>query len=167
MLEPSPHWTDDAWFADQDDRTLIANDGWLALREGETTGRIVGGNLCTLNLLQGTAYMPSLDRALLFLEDDYLTSPVELARNLTSLLQVEGAEDIAGLAIGRFQRASGISTETLEAIVARQPALAGKPVLAGLDFGHTSPMITFPVGGEASMRVGSGAGGSSLVLTRH
>lgn len=167
VLEPSSQWTDDAWFVDQDDRTPIANDGWLALREGEATGRIIGGNLCTLNLLQGTPYMPSLEGALLFLEDDYLTNPVEFARNLTSLLQVGGAESVTGLAIGRFQRASGMSAEILEAIVARQPALAGKPVLAGLDFGHTSPMITFPIGGEASMRVGSGADESSLVLTRH
>lgn len=167
VLEPSQHWTDDLWFADQDDRTPIVNDGWLALREGEAAGRVVGGNLCTLNLLQGTPYKPSLDGALLFVEDAAPIDSVEFARNLTSLLQVEDADGIAGLAIGRFQRASRISAATLDAIVARQPALAGKPVLAGLDFGHTSPMVTFPIGGEASLRVGSGAGESSLVLTRH
>lgn len=166
-LVPSQHWTDDAWFADQEDRHPIPNDGWHSLQEGEATGRIVGGNLCTLNLLQGTPYMPALDGALLFVEDDYLTNPVEFARNLTSLLQVEGAGDVVGLAIGRFQRASGITNELLAEIVARQPALAGKPVLAGLDFGHTSPMITFPVGGEASMRATASQRDSSLVLTTH
>jgi muramoyltetrapeptide carboxypeptidase LdcA involved in peptidoglycan recycling len=45
----------------QDDRTVYLNEGWWALRPGQATGRIIGGNLGTLNLLQGTGYMPSLD----------------------------------------------------------------------------------------------------------
>jgi len=154
-LEPSAEWTDDLWFADQDHREVVTNAGWTALREGTATGRIVGGNLCTLNLLQGTPSMPSLDGALLFLEDDYLTNPVEFARNLTSLLQLPDAPGVTGLVIGRFQRASAVTTELLDEIVSRQPALVGKPVLAGVDFGHTSPLITFPVGGRATLRVGS------------
>lgn len=69
--------------------------------------------------------------------------------------------------IGRFQRASGISRELLEAIIARQPGLVGKPVLAGVDFGHTSPMITFPIGGEATLRVAATTDGTSLTIARH
>jgi len=30
------------------------------------------------------------------------------------------------------------------------------PVLANVDFGHTSPMITFPIGGEAELVVSKG-----------
>ena len=52
----------------------------------------------------------------------------------------------------------------LAQIVDRQPALAGLPVLANVDFGHTNPMATLPVGGEASLTVGAA---SHLVLTRH
>ena len=55
----------DLWFLDQDDRTVCPNGGWWALRPGRATGRILGGNLGTLNLLQGTGYVPSLDGALL------------------------------------------------------------------------------------------------------
>jgi len=162
-LTPSETWTDDPWFADQDRREVISNPGWAPLRDGTASGRIVGGNLCTLNLLQGTGYMPSLDGAVLFLEDDYLTNPVEFARDLTSLLQLPDADGVAGVVIGRFQRASGMTPEHLDEIVSRQPALLGKPVLAGVDFGHTNPMITFPVGGRARIRVSQS--GSAVTIT--
>jgi muramoyltetrapeptide carboxypeptidase LdcA involved in peptidoglycan recycling len=63
----------------------------VALRPGQAGGRIIGGNLCTLNLLQGTEYMPSLDGALLMVEDDEVSDAVTFARNLTSLLQLPDA----------------------------------------------------------------------------
>lgn len=168
-VEPSTAWTDDAWFADQDTRTPVPNAGWRSLRPGRTSGRIVGGNLCTLNLLQGTANMPSLDGALLFIEDDFESNTVAFARNLTSLLQQPDADGVTGLVLGRFQEASAVSWEELDEIVARQPALAGKPVLAGVDFGHTSPLLTFPVGGTADLAVGPDDDGkaASLTITRH
>jgi muramoyltetrapeptide carboxypeptidase LdcA involved in peptidoglycan recycling len=115
---------------------------------------VVGGNLCTLNLLQGTPFMPSLDGALLMIEDDFETNPAEFARDLTSLLQVAGAEQIVGLVVGRFQRASEVSRTVLAQIVDRQPALRGRPVLANVDFGHTMPLATLPIGGRATVRVG-------------
>lgn len=164
-VEPATAWTDDAWFADQDTRTPVPNAGWRSLRPGQTSGRIVGGNLCTLNLLQGTANLPSLDGALLFLEDDFESNTVAFARDLTSLLQQPGADGVTGLVLGRFQEASAVTWEALDEIVARQPALAGKPVLAGVDFGHTSPLLTFPVGGTADLAVGPDD--ASLTITRH
>jgi muramoyltetrapeptide carboxypeptidase LdcA involved in peptidoglycan recycling len=42
--------------------------------------------------------------------------------------------------------------------------LAGLPVLANADFGHTSPIFTFPIGGEAEIAVGDS---SALRITRH
>ena len=164
-VEPSQAWTDDLWFLDQDARTPVPNEGWSPLRPGRASGRIVGGNLCTLNLLQGTANMPSLDGALLFLEDDFESDAAHVARNLTSLLQQPDADGVTGLVVGRFQDSSAVTREALDEIVARQPALRGKPVLAGVDFGHTSPLLTFPVGGTAELAVGDDA--TTLTITRH
>lgn len=166
VVEPAPAWTDDLWFADQDARTPVPNEGWWPLRAGEAAGRVVGGNLGTLALLQGTPYMPSLDGALLFLEDDYESDAGHVARHLTSLLQQPDAGGVTGLVVGRFQRASGITRAALDEIVARQPALAGKPVLAGVDLGHTNPLLTVPVGGTAEV-VADPDGGSRLTITRH
>ncbi len=87
-LRPAESWSDDAWYLDQDDRHPQPNDGWWVLQPGgPVRGRIVGGNLCTLNLLQGTPFMPSLEGTVLFVEDDEESKPHHVARNLHSLLQ--------------------------------------------------------------------------------
>ena len=163
-LRPAPTWTDDAWFLDQDDRRVRPNDGWWPLRPGTARGRIVGGNLCTLNLLQGTGYLPSLEGAVLMVEDDAASDPVTFARDLTSLLQLPDATGVRGLVVGRFQERSGMTRDLLRQIVARQPRLDRVPVLANADFGHTSPLATLPIGGEVSVTVGER---SALTLTRH
>ena len=155
-VEPAKEWTDDLWFVNQDDRHPETNPGWQQLSEGTAKGRIVGTNLCTLNLLQGTPYMPSLDGALLVLEDAAGVHAREFARNLTSLLQMPDAAGVRGLVIGRFQRQSAMTGALLSEIIARQPALAGKPVVAGADIGHTMPLATLPIGGQAELTVGGG-----------
>jgi muramoyltetrapeptide carboxypeptidase LdcA involved in peptidoglycan recycling len=43
----------------------------------------------------------------------------------------------------------------LAQIIARQDRLADVPVLANADFGHTSPIATFPIGGQAALTVGA------------
>jgi muramoyltetrapeptide carboxypeptidase len=153
-LHPAEAWTDDLWFLDQDNRTVHPGQGWWPLRPGRATGRIVGGNLCTLNLLQGTRYMPALDGALLLVEDDAASDVHDFARDLTSLLQLPDAAGVQGLVIGRFQEASGVTRPLLEQIIARQDHLTGLPVLANTDFGHTSPLATFPIGGRADLVAG-------------
>lgn len=168
-VDPAQGWTDDAWFLDQDDRTVHPGEGWWPLQPGVAAGRIVGTNLCTLNLLQGGAFMPSLDGALLVLEDDEESAPETFARDLTSLLQLPDAGGVVGLVIGRFQRASRMTRERLAAIVTGQPALTGKPVLAGVDVGHTSPMASVPVGGRGQVDVpepGESRRGSFTVRVR-
>ena len=163
-LQPADAWTDDLWFADQDHRILEPNDGWWALHSGQCAGRLVGGNLCTLNLLQGTPYWPSLAGAVLAVEDDFQTDPATFARDLTSLLQQPDAAGIRGLLVGRFQRTSGLTRDLLEQILARQERVAGVPVLANLDFGHTSPLATLPVGGQVELTVSES---SRLRIIKH
>ncbi|MGW0802440.1 S66 family peptidase [Nonomuraea sp. NPDC002799] len=164
-LAPSAYWSDDLWFLDQDERELLPNEGWWPIRPGAAEGHIVGGNLCTLNLLQGTPCMPSLDGAILIVEDDLESHPATFARDLTSLLQLPDAPGVRGLAIGRFQHASRMTRPLLEQIVDAQPALAGVPVLANIDVGHTYPLATFPIGGQGGLTVtGTQA---SLTLLRH
>lgn len=43
---------------------------YTVIQQGVCEGTIIGGNLCTLNLLQGTQFMPQADSIVLFLEDD-------------------------------------------------------------------------------------------------
>lgn len=156
QLRPGP-WEHSARWNDPDDgarHALSRNPGPFVLRRGRAEGTVVGGNLCTLNLLQGTPFMPRLDGAMLWLEDDALAgkwTAQEFDRNLESLLQQPGGDGIRGLVIGRFQRASNMTRRKLEDIVRTKSALRGVPVVAGMDFGHTSPQGTVPIGGTAGL----------------
>lgn len=165
QLAPAESWTDDLWFLDQENREVWPGDGWWPLQPGHAHGRVVGGNLSTLNLLQGKSYFPSLANAVLFIEDDSESQPPTFARELTSLLQLPGAAGLRGLVIGRFQRDSNMTRALLEQIIAGRPGLSGLPVLANVDIGHTNPIATIPLGGEAA--ISAGPGDLSVLLTRH
>jgi muramoyltetrapeptide carboxypeptidase len=150
-LAPAAEWSDDGWYRNQDDRTFIRNEGWWVLQEGSGSGRLVGGNLCTFNLLQGTPYMPSLADSVLVVEDDFESHPYAFDRDLTSLLQQPDADRIQAVVIGRFQRASNMTRSLLEQIVASKGELKGIPVIANVDIGHTFPFATVPIGGQAQV----------------
>jgi muramoyltetrapeptide carboxypeptidase len=166
-LRPSEQWSDDEWYLDQQDRRLERNEGWWLLANGRASGRLVGGNLCTLNLLQRAQYMPPLEGAVLFLEDDCESKPHHFDRHLTSLLQQPDAEGVRGLLIGRFQRQSRMTRELLEQIVRTKSRLDGLPVIANLDFGHTDPVITLPVGGEVEIDADPKSGQAMIRVGRH
>jgi len=55
--------------------------------------------------------------------------------------------------------------ELLTQIVATKPGLAGLPVIANVDFGHTTPILTFPVGGTVELRAVNSA--PRLTITSH
>jgi muramoyltetrapeptide carboxypeptidase LdcA involved in peptidoglycan recycling len=116
----------------------------------------LGGNLCTLNLLQGTEYMPSLVDSILMLEDDYESKPLTFDRDLQSLLHQSGFNGVKGLIIGRFQRESHMTIEKLEQIIRTKRELLNIPVIINADFGHTTPHITFPIGGKGKLTAENG-----------
>lgn len=145
-LEPSSEWTDDLWFMDQENRTPIHNDGPIVVNQGAADGVLVGGNISSLALLFGTEYMPDLADKILCLEDDEDTDYKQFDRLFESLLQQPGADSIRGILLGRFQKRSEITNEQIKRMFAIRPRLKDIPVVANLDFGHTSPLATLPVG---------------------
>ncbi|MFE0505166.1 S66 family peptidase [Peribacillus butanolivorans] len=155
-LEPSETWSDDSWHLEQEDRTFHTNSGYMVIQEGEATGTIIGGNLCTINLLQGTEYMPSLKDSILFIEDDEESHPFSFDRDLQSLLQLPDASGIKGIVIGRFQKESGMTDYALQEIIATKKEINGIPVIANANFGHVHPFVTVPVGAKAVMNVKNG-----------
>lgn len=164
VVGPSATWSDDAWYLDQQDRVIESNDGFWLMHEGAAEGTLVGGNLCTFNLLHGTEYMPDLAGTIVFIEDDFESMPHTFDRDLTSLTQQAGFDGVRALLIGRFQRASGMKRSTLDAIIKANHRLAGLPILANMDFGHTDPLLTLPVGGVASLEATSE---SSRLIVAH
>lgn len=146
-IMPSEEWSDDLWYLDQNKREFIKNEGPYIINKGEAEGIIVGGNLCTLNLLQGTEFMPSLKDAILFLEDDEETDAVHFDRDFQALIHLPDFQYVKGVAIGRFQKKSGMNKEKITKIIKNKRELANIQVIASVDFGHTQSMITFPIGG--------------------
>ena len=150
-IKPSESWSDDKWYKDQEKRNIIPNEGWLAINEGSTEGTIIGANLCTLNLLQGTEYMPSFNGSILFLEDDETSKSFDFDRNLQSLIHLPDFSEVKGIVIGRFQKGSEMTDGLLAQIVKTKKELNSIPVIANVDFGHSDPKITFPIGGTCKL----------------
>jgi muramoyltetrapeptide carboxypeptidase len=164
-ITPSEQWSDDRWFVNQVEREFIDNPGYLVINQGRAQGKILGGNLCTFNLLQGTAYFPAFDQdVVLFIEDDYDSQPVDFDRDLQSLIHQPGFEYIRGIVIGRFQKKSQMTNDLLYQIIRSKKKLQDMPVLANADFGHTTPMFTFPIGGTVAIASGSD---SSITFLEH
>ncbi len=54
-----------------------------------------------------------------------------------------------GVVIGRFQKAANMTEDLLIKIIKTKKELNNIPVIAGIDFGHTDPKMTLPIGGKA------------------
>jgi len=148
-VKPSTVFSDDPWFLDQENRNFEKHPEIKAIHSGVAEGKIIGGNLCTLNLLQGTDYMPSLENSILFVEDDDMSDPQTLDRDLQSLIHQKGFSGVKAIVFGMFQKKTGLTENLLTQIVESKEKLKDLVIVSNFDFGHTTPRITFPVGGTA------------------
>lgn len=154
QIMDSNEWSNDSWMKNQQDREFIKNDGMKIISSGEASGKIIGGNLCTLNLLQGTEYMPNLDNTILFIEDDGETGKYfnkEFDRNLQSLLHCAKGKKINGIIIGRAEKDSNMNFQKWKEIIETKEVLKNIPIIIDANFGHTTPIFTFPIGGNAKV----------------
>ncbi len=161
----SKEWSDDQWHKDQENRKFLRNEGYKIINSGSAEGTIIGGNLNTFNLLQGTEYIPSLENSILFLEDDKSTTPAIFARDLQSTIHQPGFEGVKGIIIGRFKINTQITDALLRKIIKTKKKLDNIPVISNVDFGHTTPMATFPIGGTA--KISADENGVSITIRDH
>lgn len=70
---------------------------------------------------------------------------------MQSLLHQPNFDKVKGIIIGKFQVDMKITKEQLYKIIKTKPILNTIPVIAEVNFGHTTPQITFPIGGEAEI----------------
>lgn len=153
-VESSQEYSSDVWYQVQDARTFQLNSGMAAIQPGCAAGTIIGGNLCTLNLLLGTKYLPSLRDTILFLEDTCNLNSnyfLEFDRQLEALTQQPDFSGVRGIVLGRAEDAAGMTEELWRLMILSKPALAGIPVIMQANIGHTTPIFTFPIGGRCAM----------------
>ncbi|NOU88680.1 LD-carboxypeptidase [Paenibacillus sp. LMG 31460] len=141
---------------------------YYTIQEGSFEGEIVGGNLCTLNLLQGTEFMPDLKNKILFLEDDNIVGDYftfEFERNLQSIIQTAGFDGVKGIVLGRFEDSCKMDIHTIKRMVSTKKQLKNIPVVSNVDFGHLLPFATIPIGGV--VRIEANATIVSLEVVEH
>ncbi len=136
-----------------DHKSLEYQEQCNVINPGNAEGVIIGGNLCSLNLLQGTEFMPRLENSVIFLEDDFISEYDwwEFCRNLQSLINLPDFHLVKGLIIGKFDPKSNLPLKRIREIIKSKPALSNIPVLSGVNFGHIPQMLTFPIGGKAKI----------------
>ena len=128
-------------------RRMDPHPGPWVVQPGHGTGACIACNLGTLLALAGTQWWPNLDGALLCIEDDEVESPATIEQMLTQLRQIGVFDAVQGLAVGRFHPAVGLSDRALLGpLLLRNVARRDIPIIADLDFGHTDPMVTLPLG---------------------
>lgn len=147
-LSSSEVYTSDAWYDPTQARHPLPTS-WKIYNHGTASGPSLGGNLNTLMLVTGTSAQVKLTSPIAFLENAEGEDFYDWDRELAHFLQVY--PDIAGLVIGRFPKEEGMTEEILWFILDKYPLLQHIPVIYDVDFGHTQPIFTFPLGGEIQL----------------
>lgn len=149
---PTPEfWTEEFidWSAQDRSKAGRANH-LITLQGGRAQGRIIGGNLNTMQGIWGTRYMPEIRQGdILFIEDS-LKDAADIERSF-SLLKLSGVFDrIGGLVLGKHEKFDDLGTGRMpHEILAEVMGAVDFPVLAQFDCCHTHPMLTLPIGAEA------------------
>src|SRR5262245_4161338 len=126
---------------------------------GKARGAIAGGNLTLVSTTMGTPWEIDAKAKILFLEDTG-EAPYRVDRMLTQLKLAGKLDECAGIVWGTCTEctASKSSYEvnlSISDILEEILGPLGKPVLAGLVFGHTREKATIPMGVEAELDAGA------------
>ncbi|HBY02760.1 MAG TPA: hypothetical protein DEG92_09535 [Rikenellaceae bacterium] len=160
-ITDSPEYADDYYFLkkfpDNKTRTIKKTCGRKVFRHGKASGQIIAANLQTLMVLAGTKYFPELKNKVLFIEEAEEENTEMVHRYLTHLSQVVDINKLKAVCIGRMCEQSGFKgDDSLEMILEDVFGNTNIPVIYDLDFGHSDPMFTIPIGGQAEIDTQSG-----------
>ncbi|PEX96620.1 LD-carboxypeptidase [Bacillus cereus] len=146
-------WSDEFinWEEKTNEKELRPNN-WISVIGGKATGRIIGGNLNTIQGIFGSPYMPHIQEGdILFIEDS--SKDASTIERSFSLLKINGVFDkVSGIILGKHEQFDDCGTnrkpyEILLEVLQDQKI----PFLADFDCCHTHPMITLPLGIQVKM----------------
>ena len=119
----------------------------VTVHSGRSRGRLIGGNLNTMQGIWNTEYMPTIQQGDILLIEDSLKEAATIERSF-ALLKCSGVFDrIGGLILGKHEKFNDLETgrkpyEILKEVMGE----VSFPVLAEFDCCHTHPMLTMPIG---------------------
>jgi muramoyltetrapeptide carboxypeptidase len=138
---------------------ISANKQLLKIEIGETTGRLIGGNLSVFSSLLGTGYLPELKNKILFLEE-IDEPPYKIDRMLNQLKLNKSFKQLNGIILGSFsdcvEKDKSKKTLTLEEVWKDYFEPIKIPVIHSFPHGHIKDMVTFPLGIKVKMNVKKG-----------
>jgi len=130
--------------------------GGQTLVPGVVEGPFVGGNLSVFTRLLGTPYLPTLEGALLLLED-VGERPYRLDRMWQHLALAGVFQKVCGLVLGDFtlceEKDAGYSSLEVLQTLAQE---TGLPCASGFQVGHGEVNFTVPLGVRARLDAGQG-----------
>lgn len=146
---PLPNvWTDEFinW-SEQDRGKEQRQNEWICVNPGKCKGRLIGGNLNTMEGFFGTEYMPEIKEGDILLIEDSLKDAATIERSF-SLMKLTGVFDkVSGIILGKHELFddNGTGRKPYE-ILLEVLGDTKIPFLAEFDCCHTHPMFTMPIG---------------------
>lgn len=155
VIEPSTWWTEEFldWAEKADlerPRARNSSAGWHWLRGGVAEGVLIGGCLESLEHLRGTGFWPEWQDAILFFETSEEAPPPERVDALLMDYENMGVlRRLKGLMVGRPMRYNDEEKGQLREVVLERTSGCTFPIVTDMDFGHTAPQFTVPIGCRA------------------
>lgn len=151
-VQPSADWTEEFldWGTRKDQerpRRLAVSDGWTWLKAGQAEGKLIGGCIESLQHLRGTPYWPDWEGAILFFEtSEDKPSPATVDGILMDYQNMGVFEKLRGMLVGRPMAYSDEEKQALRERILERTQRYAFPIITDMDFGHTSPQLTLPLG---------------------
>jgi len=152
IIPPSAKTTEEClWWEKEDNRKrkLVNSNGYKTVVPGKAEGILIGGNLNTFASIAGLGYYPDFKGSILMFEDEE-ESTDSTERLLNNLDMLGILKQSNAIIFGRPYKFKTTSKDrTLYDILCDFGEKYNIPVLADIDFGHTDPRLTIPVGVRA------------------
>jgi muramoyltetrapeptide carboxypeptidase LdcA involved in peptidoglycan recycling len=153
-IQASSLWTEELldWREKKDlerPRKRIPSPGWTWLKPGKTEGNLVGGCLESLDHLRGTRYWPEWEESIFFFEtSEEKPTPDRVNSILMDYENMGILPRLKGMLVGRPMRYSDEEKEELRRVILERTNKYSFPIITDMDFGHTTPQFTLPVGSK-------------------
>jgi muramoyltetrapeptide carboxypeptidase len=154
-IEPAESWTEEMldWSEKKDlerPRRMTPSPGWTWLKEGQAEGRLLGGCIESMQHLRGTPYWPDWSQAILFFEtSEEKPSPAAVDGILMDYENMGVLQQLQGILVGRPMSYDNQEKQALRDILLDRTRRYHYPIVTDMDFGHTAPQMTLPIGCQA------------------
>jgi muramoyltetrapeptide carboxypeptidase len=156
-LRPAATWTEERieWEGQKDlerPRQMLPSPGWSWLKPGQAQGTLIGGCIESLQHLRGTRFWPRWTDVILFLEtSEEKPSVAEVDGMLMDYENMGVFEQIQGLLVGRPMSYTPAEKQQLREVLLERTRRFAFPIISDMDFGHTTPQFTLPIGCRAEI----------------